>query len=248
MRIIEMAEERNLTLRLFGGLAFYLRCPSAGHRSLQREYVDIDFMAHASQKRDIDKLFIELGYVPRERFNAMQGYRRMIFEDITNQRRVDIFLDLFQMCHNFNLKDRLEIDRHTISLADLLATKLQIVEINDKDIKDVLAMLVDHDIGDKDLPDVINGRYLAELCSNDWGVCKTFTINLDRIARDSAEKGLAENQKTLVQERILRLKKLIHSTPKSLRWKLRSKIGDRVPWYVLPEADHELLSPNERGF
>jgi hypothetical protein len=240
-RIIEVAQEKKITLRLFGGVSFYFRCPSAKHRSLQRNYVDIDFVGHSKQSKEIKQLFEGLGYVPRDRFNAMQGYRRLIFNDIEHQRRIDIFLDVFEMCHKFNFKDRLEIDQYTISLADMLATKLQIVEINQKDLKDIVSMFVDHDVGTADAPEVINGAYLAKLCSGDWGIYKTFTLNLDRISNIVKEFGLEDAEKTLVMERVTRLRKMIEDAPKSMGWKMRAKMGERVQWYELPEADKEVI-------
>lgn len=240
-RIIEVAQQKKITLRLFGGVSFYFRCPSAKHRSLVRNYVDIDFMGHAKQSREIKQLFEELGYIPRDRFNAMQGYRRLIFNDIEHQRRVDIFLDTFEMCHKFSFKDRLEIDQFTISLADMLATKLQIVEINEKDLKDILSMFIDHDIGDKETPEVVNGTYLAKLCGDDWGIYKTFTMNIDRLLNTINDYGLEEDQKKLVVERVSKLKEMIEDTPKSIRWKMRAKVGERVQWYELPEADREVV-------
>jgi len=241
MRIIGVAQQRKIILRLFGGVSFYFRCPSAKHRSLVRNYVDIDFMGHAKQSREIKELFEELGYAPRERFNAMQGYRRLIFNDIEHQRRVDIFLDLFEMCHKFNFKDRLEIDQYTISLADMLATKLQIVEINQKDLKDILSMFIDHDVGKDDGPETVNGAYLAKLCAGDWGIYKTFTLNLDRLLNTISEYELDEDQKKLVVERVSRLKKMIEDAPKSVGWRMRARVGERVQWYELPEADKEVV-------
>jgi hypothetical protein len=240
-RIIELAQQRKVTLRLFGGVSFYFRCPSAKHRSLQRNYVDIDFMGHSKQSKDIKQLFEELGYVPRDRFNAMQGYRRLIFNDIQHQRRVDIFLDVFEMCHKFNFKDRLDLDPYTISLADMLATKLQIVEINQKDLKDIVSMFVDHDVGTSDAPEMINGSYLAKLTGNEWGIYKTFGMNLDRVVSAIDEFGLEENEKKLVTERVGRLRKMIEDSPKSIGWKMRAKMGERVQWYELPEADKEVV-------
>jgi hypothetical protein len=240
-RIIEVAQQKKITLRLFGGVSFYFRCPSAKHRALQRNYVDVDFMGHAKQSKEIKQLFVDLGYAPRDRFNAMQGYRRLIFNDIEHQRRVDIFLDVFEMCHKFNFKDRLEIDQYTISLADMLATKLQIVEINQKDLKDIVSMFVDHDVGTSDAPEVINGAYLAKLCSGDWGVYKTFTMNLDRIQNIVNEFGLEDSEKTIVNERVNRLRKMIEDAPKSMGWKMRARMGERVQWYELPEADKEVV-------
>jgi hypothetical protein len=240
-RIIEVARQKKIILKLFGGVSFFFRCPSAKHRALQRNYVDIDFMGHAKQSREIKQLFEELGYVPRDRFNAMQGYRRLIFNDIEHQRRVDIFLDVFEMCHKFNFKDRLEVDQYTISLADMLATKLQIVEINQKDLKDVGSMFMDHDVGSEDSPEVINGAYLAKLCSDDWGIHKTFVMNLDRVIGMINDYGLEENEKKVVAERAARLKKMIEDAPKSFRWKMRARVGDKVQWYELPEADKEVV-------
>jgi len=240
-RIIEIAQQKKITLRLFGGVSFFFRCPSAKHRSLQRNYVDVDFMGHSKQSKEIKQLFEELGYAPRDRFNAMQGYRRLIFNDIGHQRRVDIFLDVFEMCHKFNFKDRLEIDQYTISLADMLATKLQIVEINQKDLKDIVSMFVDHDVGTGDAPELINGTYLAKLCGNEWGIYKTFTINLDRILNIVNDFGLEESEKKLVAEKAGRLKKMIEDAPKSMGWKMRARMGERVQWYELPEADKEVV-------
>ncbi len=106
-RIVDEAEKRGITLRLFGGMAIRFRCPSATHRGLQRKYADIDVMGLSKQSKDIKKLFIDLGYTPRQIFNAMQGNRRLIFNDIEQERRVDIFLDVFEMCHRFDFRNRL---------------------------------------------------------------------------------------------------------------------------------------------
>lgn len=240
-RIIEVAQQRKITLRLFGGVSFFFRCPSAKHRSLQRNYVDIDFMGHAKQSKEIKQLFVELGYVPRDRFNAMQGYRRLIFNDLEHQRRVDIFLDVFEMCHKFNFKDRLEIDQYTISLADMLMTKLQIVEINQKDLKDIVSMFVDHDIATSDVPEMVNGAYIAKLCAGDWGIYKTFTINLDRILNVVKEFELTDAERATATDRVNKLRKMIEDAPKSMGWKMRARVGERAQWYELPEADKEVV-------
>jgi hypothetical protein len=240
-RIIEVAQQKKITLKLFGGVSFFFRCPSAKHRALQRNYVDIDFMGHAKQSKEIKQLFEDLGYVPRDRFNAMQGYRRLIFNDIEHQRRVDIFLDVFEMCHKFNFKDRLDVDPLTISLADMLTTKLQIVEINQKDLKDLGSMFMDHDVGNNDTSEMINGAYLAKLCADDWGIHKTFVMNLDRLVTTMDEYGLAEGERKVVDERAMKLKKMIEDAPKSFKWKRRARVGEKVQWYELPEADKEVV-------
>ena len=228
-------------LRLFGGMAIRFHCPSATHRSLGRKYVDIDFMALRKQSREIKKLFAELGYVPRDRFNALQGDKRLIFNDIENGRRVDVFLETFEMCHKFDFKDRLTIDTPTITLADLLATKLQVVEITEREYRDVMALLLDHEIGDSEKPETINGSYLAGLCANDWGIYKTFTINIGNILNALPNYSLDQESIAIVQKRLEDLRNRIEAVPKSMRWKIRARVGEKAQWYELPEQDKEVI-------
>jgi hypothetical protein len=240
-RIVNTADKRDLTLRLFGGMAIRLRCPSAVHRGLQRKYADIDLMGLAEQSKDIKKLFIDLGYVPRDIFNAMQGDRRLIFNDLEHGRRVDIFLDIFEMCHRFDFRNRLTIDKPTISLADLLATKLQVVEMTDREYRDIIALIHDHDIGDTDAPEMINGAYLANLCGQDWGIYKTFTISISNILTSLGNYELAPPDRDLVRKRFETLQSRIENSPKSMGWKIRARIGEKKKWYELPEQDKEVV-------
>ncbi|MDG7015999.1 MAG: hypothetical protein JRM82_01335 [Nitrososphaerota archaeon] len=235
-RIFETSSQRNVVLKLLGGMAVRMRCPSTQHVGLKREYLDLDFVGLSKQSRDIKKLFEEIGYEPRTRFNAMMGSKRLIFNDLVNNRRIDIFLDVFEMCHRFDFRNRLQLDRYTLPLADLLATKLQIVQINDKDFRDIVSLLFDHELGTRD-GEVINGRYIADLCSNDWGVYKTFTMNLSKVPAAAETYGLGQSEVGLVKSRVEKLTKVIEDAPKTLGWKLRARVGERVPWYELPEGD-----------
>jgi len=234
-RVLEESERKGVTLRLIGGLAFYFRCPSAKLPGLAREYGDIDVVGHQKQTREIRELFENLGYTPRARFNALQGQRRLIFEDLPNGRRIDVFLDVFEMCHKLELGKRLEVDRYTLSLADLLTTKLQIVEINTKDMKDALSLFADYDVGESD-GSLINGRFVAKLCGSDWGLYKTLTTNLEKLVVQAKECDFTEDVLRLVDGRITRLKEMIEAFPKSTGWKMRASVGERVRWYELPEA------------
>jgi len=240
-RVIGYAESKGVVLRLLGGVAIYLRCPSARNGNLARSYGDIDFIGHARQSSDFKRLFGELGYVPRERFNAMHGSKRLGFTDSGQQKRVDVFLDVFEMCHKFDLKERMEIDRQTITLADLLATKLQIVQTNAKDFGDTVCLLVDHEVGGTDLRDTINGEYLARLCSEDWGIYKTFTMKLAMLALVVEKWDMKAPERDLVIKRIGQLSTAIERAPKSIVWKMRASIGERVRWYELPEEDVGLV-------
>jgi len=48
--------------------------------------------------------------------------------------------------------------------------------------------------------------------------------------------------KDTVEQRLDELWKAIDAQPKSVKWKLRSRVGDRVSWYQLPE---EVRQPYE---
>ena len=238
-RVLEEAKRRNLTLKLIGGMAIYDRCESAKKPELARKYVDIDVMGHSKQSRSLREMFTELGYSPRTRFNAMQGDRRLVFNDADHNRRVDIFLDIFEMCHRFDMKERLDLDGSTVPPADMLLTKLQIVEINEKDLKDLTCILLDHEIGETDTRQ-INGPYIAGLCANDWGIYRTITGNLDRLS-SFVPAVLNDAEGDMVGSRIKELKTMIEDSPKSLKWRIRARVGERAVWYILPEADKEIV-------
>jgi hypothetical protein len=216
-------------------------CPSATHRLLARKYADIDFMGLRKQSRGMKKLFADLGYTPRDIFNALHGDARLIFNDIENGRRVDIFLDVFEMCHKFDFRNRLHIDKYTISLADLLATKLQVVEITEREYRDIISLLHDHDIGDSDAPETINGLYLAQLCARDWGIYKTFTINLSNVLGAIDQYQLDADYQEIVRKHLQELQTRIEDEPKTTLWKIRANIGEKVQWYELPERDKEVV-------
>jgi hypothetical protein len=240
-RILQAASERKIVLKLVGGVAVAIRCPSATTETkLRRDYVDMDFIGHERQSKAINDLFIEMGYQPRRRFNAMMGRKRLVFNDLVNERRVDIFLDVFEMSHSFNFAQRVGLEPLTLPLADLLATKLQIVQINVKDFQDLTALVLDHEVGAAD-GETINGPYLAALCSNDWGLYKTFTTNLSKLQTRIDGYGLPASETDTTKVRIGRLVDMIEKQPKSLAWKLRARVGEKVPWYELPEADREFV-------
>jgi len=239
-RLLQASSDRRLVLKLLGGVAVAMRCPSSSRDGLRRDYVDMDFIGHEKQSRAINDFFIEMGYQPRPRFNAMMGRKRLIFNDLANRRRVDIFLDVFEMCHRFNFSRRVGLEALTLPIADLLATKLQIVQVNDKDFKDMMALFFDHEVGSTD-GDIINGPYIARLCSNDWGTHRTFTTNLSKLESSVGDYGLTPSEIGTVKARIAKLAYTIEREPKSLAWKMRARVGEKLPWYELPEADKPVV-------
>lgn len=234
-RVIDGARARGVQLRVIGGLAVKIRCPSAQHRALTRSYGDLDLVGYRKQRAEIGSALEALGYDPNQRFNALQGHRRLLYVHPDGTYDVDVFLDVFPMCHELDFVGRLEKDAYTVPLPDLLLSKLQVVQLNEKDVKDVYAIVEDHDLGRADDPEQIDLRYITKLCADDWGWYKTVTLNLDKLivlADDYLTEGDA---KGVIVARLCRLRDEIEAAPKSLKWKVRAAVGERVRWYDLPE-------------
>ncbi len=233
-RIIQAGEDEGVRLRVLGGLAVYLACPSAvTHHHLKRVYADIDLVGLGKDGPLLGKFFTKLGYEPDQRFNALHGQSRMIFYNPQDGSHVDIFLDRFQMCHKLNLKNRLLGGYLTLTLIDLLITKIQIVEINEKDLRDILSILLDHEPGHES-PNCLDLDYLIGLTSQDWGLYTTSSDNFVKV-RTHLPEYLDETESEIVTKRIDQIVQSMQSAPKSLRWKARAKIGRHLPWYDLPD-------------
>jgi hypothetical protein len=234
-RIAEAAAERGIPLRVLGGVAIALTCPSARRPPLGREYADIDLTSVGGAKKDAIRLLESLGYAGDKEFNILHGHHRLYFWDDRNQRQVDVFVDEANLCHRIDLKCRIDKVPLTLSLADLTVLKLQVVETNEKDYLDLCAIFADHPLTADDSG--VNSAYIAELAASDWGLWRTLGMVAGRaesFALELAEFEAAE----LVAERLRHLREELDSVPKTRGWRLRSRIGDRKRWYELPEEVH----------
>src|SRR5215210_195630 len=221
-RITEEAERDGATLRLLGGVAIRLRAEDGLHPVFEREYADLDWIVSKGKSSDAQKFFDSIGYTPHVRFNAIHGRERLLFFDEQHDRQVDVLIGAFRMSHEIRFGKRLDMEPLTIPLAELLLTKLQIVELNEKDVKDALALLHDHPVDDED-GDAINGAHLARLCASDWGLWRTFTANLGSLSGDHLERyELPEESKRRIGDRIGELQERIEWEPKTFGWKMRS--------------------------
>jgi hypothetical protein len=234
IRIVEAADGAGLSVRLVGGVAVALRCPVyAALPGLARTYQDIDLVAHLDESGALRRLMEQIGYTPDRRFNAVHGASRLVFSDEASRREVDVFLDIFKMCHRLDLGERLAVDPRTLSLADLLLTKLQIVRMNPKDAQDTYALLLEHDVSDDESG--INAAYMARLCAGDWGWYTTVMDRLENLEADVPEVLADPGLQALARERLARLRAALEDEPKTSRWRLRARLGRRVRWYELPE-------------
>jgi hypothetical protein len=235
--IVDSAEKSGIRLRLLGAVAFRVHCPA--HHGLQvsmhRALTDLDFAAYYKQEKAIDKFFLgDMGYVSQTAAltpGLMLG--RKIYHDPEGKRpHVDIFFDKLNMCHVVSWeKGRLEIDKPTICLADLMLEKLQIVHLNEKDVIDVMMLLREHEVGNSD-NEVVNAGYIGKIMAKDWGFCYTSTTNLNKIKSLLPEyDALSADDRDVISARIDELLAIIEMEPKSIGWKLRARVGTKKQWY-----------------
>jgi len=231
-RISAEAERRGVIIRLLGALAFNLRCPQyAQLRSeLGRELTDLDYVALSRQWDNIVGLFGSLGYSFDERRAMLHGHQRLIFFHST-ELRVDIFFDQLDMCHVIDLRDRLAVDQDTIPLADMLLEKMQIVRITEKDIIDTIILFLEHPVTSTD--EGVNADYVARRLARDWGFYHTVTINLQRIHDEFVDHYdlLSDDNRRTARDRIEQMLDRIEVEPKTVKWKMRARIGTSVKWY-----------------
>ena len=232
MRIADAARAADIALRLTGGVAVAMLCPSASAPPLARDYADIDAVGPAKQANRMTDFLVSLGYEPDITFNTLHGASRLFFWDGVRERQLDVFLDRVEMCHKLDFSKRLFASAATISLADLLLMKLQVIETNEKDYLDILAILVDQAFtGDES---GINLSYIASLTAADWGLWRTVTMVAER-ADHFARELHGFDQRTRVHDQIRRLLHELESSQKSRAWRLRARVGERKRWYQLPE-------------
>jgi len=233
-RLVDEANADGITLRVMGATAIKMHCPRFSQllESMAREISDIDFMALSSDRDRIVQFLLKMGYqFDRRRLMVMRYFGRYIFDDPSNRRVADVFFDQLEMCHTIDFRGRLKVDYPTISLADLLLEKLQIVKITEKDLKDCMVLLREHDVSGSD-DDCIDNVYISDLLSKDWGFYYTSNLNLTRIAESLKQySALQESDISDIASKIKALQEQIEKAPKSMGWKMRAKIGPRQQWY-----------------
>jgi hypothetical protein len=241
-RVVDGLAARGATARLLGGTGV------AAHRhgpvpvTLERSFADIDLVTGRKGGRALADGLVALGYTPNEVFNALHGARRLLFYDTANHRQLDAFVGEFAMSHRLDLDGRLNLHPRALAPADLLLTKLQIVEINHKDVVDAVRLLLAHEVAAADRPadagpgqlDVLSLDRLAEITRADWGWYTTFTDNLAVVG--SAASGLLDEMAArAVGDRVEAVLTGLRQAKKTTRWKARALVGRRAPWYELPE-------------
>jgi hypothetical protein len=232
-RLIAASDAAGVTLRVLGALAFKRRCPNHAYLqdALGREYTDIDFAGYGRQVKQIRAVLAAAGYTEDEMVYVESEGNRLILHHPETRLHLDVFLDKLEFCHAVPFAGRLQVDPYTIPLAEMLMQKMQIVQINEKDIVDTIMLLLEHPLGDED-GDTVNIRRVAEVCARDWGWWRTLTMNLEKVRQMAASyPQLSDEDTARVAEQVAAARARIDAEPKTMGWRMRARIGDRKKWY-----------------
>jgi hypothetical protein len=234
-RLIDRAGDRGVVLRLLGGLAIQMLTPELPPRT--RAGQDLDFGSVRSSRKALIEMLTEEGYVGDRNFNALYGDKQLYFTHADTGLALDVMIDRLHMCHTVEFAERAAVMPYTLSPTDLLLSKLQIVELNAKDLDDILRLLVSFELDSSDSSAVIDLRVVRELVGDDWGWFKTISLNLERIRAALSDGSVAvpEGGRIDPAAAVQTLAVALEEAPKSRRWKLRDRIGERKRWYELPE-------------
>jgi hypothetical protein len=236
MDLISAAGEQGITVRLLGGMAVRVLCPDFPPRP-SAGLQDIDLASVTSSRKALQNFLIAQGHQPDKNFNALYGHKQMYFVSALSGRPIDVLIDKLCMCHELEFSGRITRMPYTLDPVDVLLSKLQIVKLNEKDVRDIVYLLSGYPVRDGTAAGTISLELFRPVVADDWGWWRTVTMNLDKVS------GLVTDKPELVPPgatydpaaQAATLLAAANDVPKSRRWKLRARIGERVRWYQDPE-------------
>jgi len=224
VKLIADAAHQSITLRAMGSVGVQMHCDSAALELANRgrHPKDIDLVTRSRDRKTVRSYFENQGYeTDRDMLVSMEG-RRYLFRDLASGIAVDVFVDVLDFCHRIDVSERMGTGP-SLSIEDLLLSKLQIVELTQNDALDLAAILGTHDIAISTTdPEEIDVSYVAGLLANDWGFWRTATGNLASIS-DNLPPSVAKRADELLDH--------LEQAPKTLRWKARDRVGERARWW-----------------
>src|SRR5215472_17906140 len=179
--LIDAAAKQGITVRLLGGMAVRVLCPDFPPRpaaGLQ----DIDLASVTSSRKALQNFLIEQGHQPDKNFNALYGHKQLYFVSALSGRPIDVLIDKLSMCHELVFKDRITRMPHTLDPLDVLLSKLQIVKLNEKDVRDIVYLLSAYPVREGTHTGTISLELFRPIVAEDWGWWRTVTMNLAKIA------------------------------------------------------------------
>lgn len=251
--IVATAQSQGVYQRILGSLAAYIHSMDrpeiiSTFRSLGRfgegkpNFTDLDLMAYSKQGRQVGQVFKQLGFKPDDVVNGFFGDRRLIYYSPAGTYHVDVFLNRLEFSHTVEFGEnpgagRLELDSPTISLTDLVLEKLQIHEINHKDLIDLIIVFLGHHTSSNEANDreSVDGTYISRILGDDWGFYYDAIANLDKtksLASQLAKEGkLTDAHVSTIGQEIDNLVNMVNSSPKTKKWEIRARVGTKKPWY-----------------
>jgi hypothetical protein len=235
-RLIDEAQKQGIILRVMGPIALHFYFPEfiTLYRSMERlgdrVFTDIDYACYGKHRGKLVSFFQGQGYDIEKRAMMLSGGNRHIYFG-DHIPMIDVFFDKLDYNHPIDYRGRLEINKYCVSMADLLLQKLQIVQINDKDLKDAMLLFLAAPLGTTDT-ESINSKFISAIMSEDWGFYYTATTNLQKV-KEATESVPAINveQRQIISERVDQLLLQVEEAPKSGKWKGRAKVGTKKIWY-----------------
>lgn len=227
VKLVQCATTAGASLRLFGGVAIQLLVPD---RPLPRVPTgDIDCAGLSRELRLVLPVFQSLGYVENLAVRRLFGRHRRVFHRNSEAVKVDLCLDVLLFSRALDLRKNLQARPLTLSVADLLLSKLQPRQITDNDVADVLSLLARFLPGSTESDAEFNLSWFLEPCGRDWGL---FTLVVDNLAEVlTAASLLGSADRKMVESSVRLMSRELDIYPKSVRWRLRAALGKRMAYW-----------------
>jgi hypothetical protein len=237
LRLVEEAKNRGIPLRLTGGAAieYHNHTDRLGVPELETNGLkDVDMVTYRSNRVEVNDLFISAGYIADRYVMAYFGEDRFLFHHPESKYTVDLFFENLRFNHPIKLRPegtppRIELDYPTLTIADLMLSKLQIHHPEEKDIRDLQILILEHPLSNVDAPESINVTRIASVLADDWGFWFDARSNLTRIL--DREPTTDTNQLGELREKVEKIISKIDSEPKSRNWEKRKLVGTRKKWW-----------------
>jgi hypothetical protein len=230
--LVASATEQGMTVRVVGSTGIRMHCADAfaAMDAAERAPKDLDVVVRSGDRGRLRSMLEARGYVvDRDLLVAMEG-QRYGFHHPEHDLDLDVFVERLQFCHTIELGDRWQRHATTIPIEDLLLQKLQVHELTDSDVIDAAVVLATHDVGASGDQERIDRDYVAGLLAGDWGFHRDATVNLERVRAAAAER-LPPARARRVEDGVGALGEAIARAKKSVGWRLRARVGERMQWW-----------------
>jgi len=230
--IARAAGYKGIPVRVLGSAAVALHCTAGQQWILPPSHNVLELGSRANTAPILAEVLQSVGFLPLTKFNESTGGKRLFFRLAESELWADIHCGAYEKYHRVEFDDVLTDEELVLPATQTFLVRLQTVETSDADLRDLIAMLCDHEVSIGPSPDAIDATQITALCADDWGWYRTAIRNLDRLR--VLGSGARLSAQPYLRERINGLRESIEHAPKSVRWQMRARVGDSVRWYKTP--------------